>query len=197
MRDDGGRRGACPVVFAPRFGVRYTRPPCDNDDFPAGKRCARALCVVPRRDVRGGARTRSSRVCKYVDARGQHRVLEPAAGEGLPQDLRAWAPTSRAAAHELDRQEHARRPPDFPRSTPRRSARATTCAARSSPTSCPQRRSCSPKRARVYDNGAPTPLPEEQSNAAKYQERIARLRQSVQLHERNIEALKKELAARR
>jgi hypothetical protein len=36
-------------------------------------------------------------------------------------------------------------------------------------------------------------LPEEQSNAAKYQDRVARLRQAVQLHERNIEALKKEL----
>jgi hypothetical protein len=47
-----------------------------------------------------------------------------------------------------------------------------------------------------YNSGAPTPLPEEQSNAAKYQERIARLRQSVQLHERNVEALKKELGAR-
>jgi hypothetical protein len=44
-----------------------------------------------------------------------------------------------------------------------------------------------------YANGAPVPLPEEQTNAAKYQERIARLRQAVQLHERNIEALKKEL----
>lgn len=44
-----------------------------------------------------------------------------------------------------------------------------------------------------YANGAPVPLPEEQSNAAKYQERIARLRQSVQLHERNVDALRKEL----
>lgn len=50
---------------------------------------------------------------------------------------------------------------------------------------------------REYNNGAPTPLPEEQSNAAKYQERIARLRQQVQLHERNIDALKKELATTR
>lgn len=49
----------------------------------------------------------------------------------------------------------------------------------------------------TYANGAPVPLPEEQSMAAKYQERIARLRQSVQLHERNIEALKKELGAMR
>ena len=45
----------------------------------------------------------------------------------------------------------------------------------------------------TYANGAPVPLPEEQANAEKYRERIARLRQSVQLHERNVEALKKEL----
>lgn len=48
-----------------------------------------------------------------------------------------------------------------------------------------------------YANGAPVPLPEEQSNAAKYQERIGRLRQAVQLHERNVEALRKELGTTR
>jgi predicted negative regulator of RcsB-dependent stress response len=46
----------------------------------------------------------------------------------------------------------------------------------------------------TYASGAPIPLAEEQANAGKYRERIARLRQSVQLHERNIEALKKELS---
>ena len=46
-----------------------------------------------------------------------------------------------------------------------------------------------------YGTGAPPPLPEERTDAQKYADRIARLRQSVQLHERNIEALKKELAA--
>ena len=45
----------------------------------------------------------------------------------------------------------------------------------------------------AYGNGAPVPLPEEQADAEKYRQRIARLRQEVQLHERNIEALKKEL----
>ena len=45
----------------------------------------------------------------------------------------------------------------------------------------------------AYANGAPVPLPEEQANAEKYRERIARYRQAVQLHERNIDALKKEL----
>ncbi len=47
----------------------------------------------------------------------------------------------------------------------------------------------------TYANGAPVPLPEETSNANKYRDRIARLRQSMQLHERNIEALRKELSA--
>jgi hypothetical protein len=45
----------------------------------------------------------------------------------------------------------------------------------------------------AYGNGAPPPLPEEQSDADKYRQRIARLRQSVDLHERNVEALRKEL----
>jgi len=45
----------------------------------------------------------------------------------------------------------------------------------------------------AYGNGAPAPLPEEQADAEKYRQRIARLRQAVQLHERNIEALRKEL----
>ena len=49
----------------------------------------------------------------------------------------------------------------------------------------------------TYANGAPVPLPEEQRNAEKYRERIARLRQSLQLHERNIEALRRELSATR
>ena len=47
----------------------------------------------------------------------------------------------------------------------------------------------------AYADGAPPPLPEERADAEKYRARIARLRQSVSVHEKNIEALKKELAA--
>ena len=47
----------------------------------------------------------------------------------------------------------------------------------------------------LYADGAPAPLPEERADAEKYRARIARLRQSVAVHEKNIEALKKELAA--
>lgn len=46
-----------------------------------------------------------------------------------------------------------------------------------------------------YANGAPPPLPEERADAEKYRTRIARLRQTVAVHEKNIEALKKELTA--
>jgi hypothetical protein len=45
----------------------------------------------------------------------------------------------------------------------------------------------------AYDSGAPAPLPEEKADAEKYRQRIGRLRQAVQLHERNVDALKKEL----
>jgi hypothetical protein len=48
----------------------------------------------------------------------------------------------------------------------------------------------------AWGDGSPPPLPEERTSAQKYADRIARMRQAVQLHERNIEALKRELAAR-
>jgi len=47
----------------------------------------------------------------------------------------------------------------------------------------------------LYADGAPPLLPEEKADAEKYRARIARLRQTVSVHEKNIEALKKELAA--
>ena len=49
----------------------------------------------------------------------------------------------------------------------------------------------------AYGDGAPAPLPDEMSNAQKYADRLAKLRQAVSLHEKNIEALRKELAALR
>ena len=49
----------------------------------------------------------------------------------------------------------------------------------------------------AYAGGAPPALPEEKEVPQKYAERLAKLRQGVVLHEKNIEALKKELAATR
>lgn len=49
----------------------------------------------------------------------------------------------------------------------------------------------------AYGDGTPPPLPDEKTNAQKYADRLARLRQAVALHEKNIDALKRELAASR
>lgn len=49
----------------------------------------------------------------------------------------------------------------------------------------------------AYGDGTPPPLPDEKANAQKYADRLGRLRQAVALHEKNIEALKRELAASR
>jgi hypothetical protein len=46
----------------------------------------------------------------------------------------------------------------------------------------------------AYADGAPAPQPEERVDAEKYRVRIGKLRQTVTVHERNIEALKKELS---
>jgi len=46
----------------------------------------------------------------------------------------------------------------------------------------------------AYADGAPAPSPEEKADAEKYKVRTAKLRQTVTVHERNIEALRKEMA---
>ena len=47
----------------------------------------------------------------------------------------------------------------------------------------------------AYANGAPPALPEEREAPQKYADRVGKLRQTVSLHEKNVEALKKELSA--
>ncbi len=46
----------------------------------------------------------------------------------------------------------------------------------------------------AYADGAPAALPDERANVEKYRDRVAKLKQSIAVHEKNIEALKKELA---
>jgi len=46
----------------------------------------------------------------------------------------------------------------------------------------------------AYADGAPVPLPEERADAEKYRVRIGKLRQALNVHEKNVEALKKEIA---
>jgi hypothetical protein len=45
----------------------------------------------------------------------------------------------------------------------------------------------------AFANGAPPALADEQKDPQRYADRISRLRQAVQLHERNVDALRREL----
>ncbi len=49
----------------------------------------------------------------------------------------------------------------------------------------------------AYANGVPAPLPDEKSDPEKYRQRIAKLREAVTVHTRNVDALRKEIATTR
>ena len=188
-----GQAVCLPRLFLrPDRRVRYTRPPCSNmpslqeNGARAPSRGASPRCCARRR-----ARA-AVPVCKYIDPAGNIVFSNLPPREGIS----ARFPCLGA---------------EEPRKTSSRRAKSTPTPAGFPKVDAETQRTRDDMRRKVltdelsaeekllaearklYANGAPAPLPEEQSNAAKYQERIARLRQSVQLHERNIEALKKEL----
>ncbi len=161
-----------------------------NDVLDAGKRCVCTLawCAVV---VWAPAAWAQGSVCKYIDADGNivFSNLPPEKGQrkisciGGDEPRKGTAPARSTTPT----------PAGFPkvdadtqrsRDDMRRKVLADELGA--------EEKLLAEARA-TYANGAPVPLPEAQGNADKYRERIARLRQSMQLHERNIEALRKEL----
>jgi len=156
----------------------------------ATRQCVGALIGWLLLGAAAGAAAQGS-VCKYVDAGGNivfsnlppekgMRKISCMSGEEGPQKT---SPVAKSTPT----------PGGFPRVDPgtqksrddvRRKVLADELAAEESLLN----------EARIaYANGAPAPLPEEQATAEKYRERIARMRQAVALHERNVEALKKEI----
>lgn len=134
-------------------------------------------------------------VCKYVDADGNivFSNLPPDKGMRKISCLSGEEPPRRSGSPAGSGAKSTPTPGDFPRVDPgtqkgrddvRRKVLGDELATEEQLLA----------EARVaYANGAPVPLPEEQANAERYRERISRYRQAVQLHERNIDALKKEL----
>jgi hypothetical protein len=155
----------------------------------AGKRCAHALSWCLAIAFATGAAAQAP-VCKYIDANGNtvFSNLPPEKGLRKISCMGADEPTKPNPSVRSTPS-----PAGFPkvdaetqkgRDSMRRKVLADELAAE-------EKLAADARNA--YANGAPVPLAEEQANADKYRERIARLRQSVHLHERNIEALKKEL----
>jgi hypothetical protein len=131
-------------------------------------------------------------ICKYVDAEGNMHYTNVAPEKG-------WKKLSCGVGDEPPRGDKSARNSPTPAGFPR--VDADTQRARDSL----RRKVLSDEldteekllvEARAaYGDGAPPPLAEEQKDAQKYANRLAKLRQAVSLHEKNIEALRKELAA--
>ena len=133
-------------------------------------------------------------VCKYLDAEGNiHYVNVP------PE--KGWKKLSCGVGDEgarsVDRSTRSPTPPGFPRvDADTQKGRDDMRRKVLSEELWTEEKLLLESRA-AYGDGAPNPLPDEMSNAQKYADRLAKLRQAVSLHEKNIEALRKELAALR
>jgi len=161
---------------------------------PAAKWCAHALCWCVLAGVASlaGAQTPAP-VCKYLDAEGNVHYVNVApergwkkiscdiGGETVRSGARSSTPTP-AGFPKVDADTQRGR--DDVRRKVLNDELAT------------EAKLIADARAE-YGDGAPPPLPEEQTNAQRYADRLAKLRKSVTLHEKNVEALRKELATLR
>jgi len=156
--------------------------------FIAGKRCVRALSWCLAFAYATGVVAQGS-VCKYIDANGNvvFSNLPPEKGQRRISCLSGDEPRKGGSA------KNTPTPAGFPKvdADTQRSRDGMRRKVLGDELAAEEKLLAEARTA--YANGAPVPLPEEQSNAAQYQARIARLRQSLALHERNVEALKKEL----
>jgi hypothetical protein len=160
----------------------------------AGNRCSRALSWCLALALAGFAHAQGP-VCKYVDADGNivFSNLPPEKGQRRISCLSSEEPRRGSAPSASGSSKSTPTPAGFPkvdadtqrgRDDMRRKVLGDELAA--------EEKLLAEARA-GYADGAPPPLPEERASADKYRARIARLRQAITVHERNIEALRKEL----
>jgi len=165
-----------------------------RNEAHVGKRCALALAWCLLLGVAAGAAAQGS-VCKYVDANGNivFSNLPPDKGMRKISCMSGDEAPKRSATSASAATKSTPTPGDFPRvdSTTQKGRDDVRRKVLGDELATEEQLLVEARAA--YANGAPVPLPEEQANAEKYRERIARYRQAVQLHERNIDALKKEL----
>lgn len=137
-------------------------------------------------------------ICRYVDADGNTVYSNVAQGKGMRKlscDIADDAPRPRGAS--AGTSSKTATPAGFPRieADTQRSRDELRRKVLNDELASEERLLGDARTA--YGTGAPTPLHDEQGDAEKYRQRIARLRQAVQSHERNVEALRKEIAGLR
>jgi Domain of unknown function (DUF4124) len=151
--------------------------------------CMRAMCWCA---LFAGASAAHAEICKYVDSDGNMHYTN------VPPE-RGWKKLSCGVGEEGSRggSKSTPTPAGFPR-VDADTQRGRDDVRRKVLTDelSTEEKLLAESRA-AYGDGAPAPLPEEQTNAQKYADRLGKLRQAVTLHEKNVEALRKELSALR
>jgi len=157
----------------------------------ARRRYARTLCAaaigvfaIPAADAT---------ICKYVDADGNVVYSNIAQGKGLRKiscDIASDTPQRAPGSAKS-----ASTPTGFPRVEPETQKSRDDMRRKVLNDELASEERLLVEARDAYGSGAPRPLADEQNDAERYRLRIERLRQAVQLHERNVEALRKEIAA--
>jgi hypothetical protein len=129
-------------------------------------------------------------ICKYIDAEGTIHYTNVSPDKG-------WRKLSCEIADETPRRSEVRStvtPSNFPRVEPQTQKSRDELRRKVLADELASEEKLLADAREAYGTGAPSPLPDERNDAEKYRQRIARLRQSVQVHERNVDALRKEMA---
>ncbi|MDQ2917190.1 MAG: DUF4124 domain-containing protein [Pseudomonadota bacterium] len=132
-------------------------------------------------------------ICKYVDADGNVVYSNVAPGKGLRKLSCEIADDTPRRASDSSGKSSAT-PSSFPRVEPETQKSRDDMRRKVLGDELASEEKLLGEARDAYGNGAPPPLAGEQNDAEKYRQRIARLRQAVQVHERNVEALRKEIA---
>jgi hypothetical protein len=133
-------------------------------------------------------------ICKYVDPDGNVVYSNVAQGKGLRRiscDIASDVPQRGPS----DSARSTSTPSNFPRVEPATQKSRDDMRRKVLNDELASEERLLAEAREAYGSGAPKPLADEQNDAERYRQRIGRLRQSVQLHERNVEALRKEIAA--
>lgn len=132
-------------------------------------------------------------ICKYLDADGNivYSNVPPTKGlRKLSCDIVEESPRRSS-----DKNARAASPPGFPRVEPEVQKSRDDMRRKILDDELAKEQKLLAAAQEEYGNGAPQPLADEKNDAEKYRQRIERLRQSVVLHQRNIDALRREIAA--
>ena len=167
-----------------------------RDRAPAAS-CRRTAARIGLAVAALGVPAANATICKYVDAEGATHYTNVAPDKGWKKiscDVADDAPRPRAPAAAGTK---ASTPTGFPRVEPDTQKNRDELRRKVLSDELASEEKLLDEARGAFGSGAPPPLPDEQSDAEKYRQRIAKLRQAVQRHERNVDALRKEIAGLR